>query len=160
VYAKSLIVFALCTIFVLAFALVLDYEAGNVGGQGTAIPTSQATCASTGAACDTIAITSTSLQVVNYTDELGTVTYGNLSVGFTPAGPSPVANIALFFGNATSATKVFAAQGPFQPGVSRMLTLTLPSSVTVYPGRAYLVSIEGTYGANLAVSATASVTAQ
>lgn len=159
-YAKSLIVFALCTIFVLAFALVLDYEAGNVGNQGTTIPTSQASCAQTATSCDTILITSTSLQVVNYTDELGTVTYGNLSVAFTPDGPSPVTNIALYFGNATSTTKVFVAQGTFQPGTSRTFTLTLPSSVTVYSGKTYLVSIEGTYGANLGVSATTSVTAQ
>ena len=159
-YAKSLIVVALCTVFVLAFALVLNYESAGIGEGSTTIPTSQTACPVSNASCETLTITSATLHTVNYTDELGTVTYSNLSVEFAPSGPSPLDRVDLYFGNASSATKVYSTQGSFEPGVGRALTVTLPSSVFVFPGKTYLVTIEGYSQSNLTASDSIQVTAQ
>ena len=159
-YAKSLIVVALCTAFVLAFVLVLNYEAAGVGNQATTLLTSETTCADTAAACEHLTIASATLNVVNYTDELGTVTYSNLSVRFTPSGPSAVESVDFYLGNASSTTKVYSLQGPLEPGVSRALAVTLPSSVVVVPGKTYVVTIEGYNQESLTASATVEVTAE
>jgi hypothetical protein len=160
VYAKSLIVVALCTAFVLAFALVLNYEAAGVGEQTTTLATSQSTCPASDASCERLTITSATLRTVNYTDELGTVTYSNLSVSITPSGPSPIESVDLYFGNATSTTKVYSVKGPFEAGVGGVLTVTLPSSVFAFTGKTYLVIVEGYYQDNLMVSASTQITAQ
>ena len=159
-YARSLIVVALCTAFVIAFALVLNYEAAGIGKQATTLATSPTTCPASEGSCDHLTFGSAILHTVNYTDELGTVTYCNLSLSFMPSGPSAVESVDLYFGNASSTTKVYSVQGPFEPGVSRVLTVTLPSSVIVIPGKTYLATVEGYAGSTLVASASIQLTAQ
>ena len=155
-YAKSLIVVALCTIFVLAFALVLNYEAANVGTQESTVVTSQTSCAASSASCDTLAITSASLHTVNYTDELGTVNYANLTIGLEPSGPYAVTSVDLFVGNVSAGS----LRGPFNPGSDQVRTLTLPSTVSVSAGKTYTLSVEGFYGSGSTAWESTRVTAQ
>ena len=150
-----MVVVALCTIFVLGFALVLGYETAGIGKQ-TTIVASQATCSESEAGCETLSITSASLRTVNYTDELGTVNYSNLSLGLTPSGGATVTSVNLFIGN-QSAGQV---QGPFRPGVNRVVNVTLPSTISVSKGKTYLLSVEGFYGGSLTVWASTRVTAK
>jgi hypothetical protein len=131
VYARSLIVVALCTIFVLAFVLVLNYEAAGIGTQGTVVPTTQTTCTSSEPSCELLSITSASLRTVNYTDELGVVSYASLSLGLNASGESPITNVNLFVGN-TSAGQF---QGPFKPGVNGVVNITLPATISVSRAR-------------------------
>jgi len=156
VYARSLIVVALCTIFVLAFALVLNYEAAGVGTQGTVVPTTKTTCPTPGPSCEMMSITSASLHTVNYTDELGVVNYATLTLGLNASGESPITAVNLFVGN-TSAGQV---QGPFRPGINRSVNVTLPSTISISPGKTYVVSVEGEYGGSQPVWTFTKVTAQ
>jgi hypothetical protein len=156
VYARSLLVVVLCTIFVLGFTLVLAYEAAGIGEQATIVPTSQTTCSAPESSCEALVITSASLRTVNYTDELGVVNYASLTLGLNPSGKLAIATVSFYIGN-TSAGQV---QGPFQPGVNRVVNLTLPATVSITPGRTYLVSVEGSYGTSLSVWTSTKVTAQ
>jgi len=155
VYLKSLIVFVLCTIFVLSFVVVLNYATAGVGKGGTTVVTSQTSC-SAGPSCESLSITSASLHAVNYTDELGVVNYATLVLGLNASGISPITSVDLFIGN-LSAGKI---QGPFEPGVNRAVNLTLPATVSITSGKTYQVNVEGFYGNGLAVWKSERVTAR
>ena len=154
-HARSLIVVALCTIFVLAFFFVLSYETAGIGSQTSTVPTTATTCPQSGAPCDTLTVTSAVLQTVNYTDELGTVDYATLSFELKPLGMSSVSSVSLFIGNTSAGT----IQGPFDPGVSRFENFTLPSTIFVSSGETYTLSIEGSYGNGSTAWVSARVTA-
>jgi hypothetical protein len=147
VYLKSLIVFVLCTVFVLSFVVVLNYATAGVGKGGETMATSHASCSAAGSPCESFSITSAGLHTVNYTDELGVVNYATLVLGLNASGSSPITSVDLFIGN-LSAGRI---QGPFEPGVNRVVNLTLPATVSVSSGKTYLVNVEGFYGNGLAV---------
>ena len=156
VYAKSLVVFALSTIFVLGFVLVLNYEAAGVMHDEQNTISSQSSCTVKDTSCVTFSITYASLRNVNYASSLGPANYTTLMVGVNASGSTPLTRINLFVGN-TSAGSV---DGPFEPGVNRLLNLTLPATVTVSPGKTYLLSVEGFYGSGMDVWETEEVAAQ
>ncbi len=141
-YYKSLVVFALCTIFVVGFFAAISYDTSGVGEQPQTPITTYIACQAPASACDTLSITSASLRTVNYTDELGIVSYATLTIGVMPSGASPITGVSVFIGNRSAGY----VQGPFEPGVGRTLNLTIPSTVSVSPGVTYLVSVEGFYG--------------
>jgi hypothetical protein len=144
VYLKGLLVVALCTVFVVAFAVVLDIEAAQVGNQSTiASFSTRSSCTSSSPSCVSFSISSASLRVVNYTDELGPVGYADLVVWVDASGGSPMSSVNLFIGNQSAG----AAGGPFEPGVNKVINITLPTTIDVSPGKTYLLSIEGFYGA-------------
>lgn len=155
-YLRSLVVFVLCTAFVLSFVVVLNYATAGVGKQGAPLITTQTSCNPTETSCLTFSITSASLHTVNYTDELGIVNYATLVLGLNASGGSPVASIKLFIGNMSAGV----VQGPFQPGVNRVVNLTLPATVTISPGKTYLLSVEGFYASGLDVWKYEAVTAR
>ncbi len=154
-YPKSLIVFALCTVFVLSFVVALNYATSGVGREGQGVTASQTSCSVTSPSCQSISITSASLHTVNYTDELGVVNYANLVLGVNVSGSSPLAGLDLFVGNMSAGS----VQGPFNPGAVRLLNLTLPSTISVSPGKTYVVSVEGFYGGSSAVWVSVTITA-
>jgi hypothetical protein len=156
VYLKSLIVFILCTIFVLSFVVVLNYATSGVGKGGETVVSMQTSCSAVASSCESFFITSASLRTVNYTDELGVVNYASLVLGVNASGSSPITSINFFIGN-LSAGKI---QGPFQPGFNRVVNLTLPATASVSSGKTYLVSVEGFYGNGLVVWKSERVTAQ
>ncbi len=157
-YLKSLIVFVLCTAFVAGFAIVLNYEAAGIGVGGQTVTTLQtSSCSISDSSCMRISITSAYLHAVNYTDELGIVNYATLKLGLNASGPSSLAGVKLFVGNLSAGV----VQGPFEPGVNRVVNLTLPATVTISPGKTYLVSVEGLYNnGSESVWASTEVTAQ
>ncbi len=155
-YARSLAVVVLCTIFVLAFVLVLNYDTAGIGAPGTKVPTTQTTCPASEPSCERLTITSASIHVVNYTDELGIVTYATLSLGLNASGEAPISRVNLFVGN-SSAGQI---QGPFNPGVNRIVNTTLPATISVSPGKTYVVVVEGEYGNSPPVWTSTRVTAQ
>ena len=155
-YAKSLVVVALCTIFVLAFFIVLSLETAGIGNQTETIPTTATTCSQTANSCDTLTITSATLQAVNYTDELGTVNYATLAFGLKPLGGSPISSMELFIGNSSAGS----IQGPFEPGTNKLENITLPSTIAVSSGETYVFSIEGTYGNGSTAWVSTRVTAE
>jgi hypothetical protein len=144
VYLRSLIVVALCTAFVVGFVVVLNYATAGVGKQGqTALVTTQTTsCAAQSSSCVSFSITSARLVSVSYTDELGPVNYATLTMGLNASGGMPITSVKVFVGNLSAG----GAQGPFNPGVNRVLNLTLPATIMVSPGKMYTVSVEGFYG--------------
>ncbi len=146
-YLKSLVVFALCTAFVLGFVVVLNYATSGVGKEGQGVTTSQPSCSVSSASCESFSITPASLRTVNYTDELGVVNYANLILGVNASGGSSLTSLDLFIGNMSAGS----VQGPFDPGVVRMVSLILPATVSISPGKTYLLSVEGFYNGNSAV---------
>jgi hypothetical protein len=140
VYLRSLLVVALCTAFVVSFVVVLSYAFAGVGSQTTL--QTQSPCSSSQGSCPSFSITSASLLTVNYTDELGVVDHAYLVLGLNASGTSPITSVSLFIGSAPAGS----VQGPFNPGVSRVLNITLPATVSVSHGKTYLVNVEGFYG--------------
>lgn len=156
-YFKSLVVFVLCTVFVLAFVVVLNYEAGVIGNSANSVPANQGpSCQTAGAGCERLQITSASLYEENYSSSLlGPGGYARLNLGFEVTGPSAVAGLRFFVDNASAGT----LQGPFAGGSVRMINVTLPATVSVTPGMTYLLSVEGFYGNGSTVWTNAEVTA-
>ncbi len=153
-YLRSLLVFALCTAFVVSFVVVLDYATSGVGSQ-TSLST-QGNCLPSQAPCPNFAITSATLRTVNYTDELGIVNYSYLVLGLNASGSAPLTSMSLYIGSASAGT----VQGPFEPGVNRVVNITLPATVTVSRGMTYQVNVEGFYGNGLEVWQSVTVKAE
>ncbi len=155
-YLKSLVVFVLCTVFVLSFVVVLNYATSGVGKEGQGVTTSQPSCSISSPSCESFSITSASLHTVNYTDELGVVNYANLILGVNASGGSSLTSLDLFVGNMSAGS----VQGPFDPGVVRMVNLTLPATISISPGKTYTLSVEGFYNDNSAVWESVRITAE
>ncbi|MDA4125603.1 MAG: hypothetical protein OK452_00155 [Thaumarchaeota archaeon] len=143
-YLRSLLVVALCTAFVVGFVVVLNYATAGVGKQGqTPLVTTQTTsCATQSSSCVSFSITSARLVSVNYTDVLGPVNYATLSLGLNASGGMPITSVKVFVGNQSAG----GAQGPFKPGINRVLNLTFPATIIVSPGKMYTISVEGYFG--------------
>ncbi len=156
VYLKSVVVFVLCTAFVLSFVAVLNYDTAGIGKQAPPVSTSYTQCSKSDPSCVTFSITSARLHTVNYTDVLGVVNYATLSLGLNVSGGSPITSIRLFVSNALAG----AVQGPFNPGVNRIVNLTLPATITVSPGKSYFLSVEGFYGSGSVAWESEEVTAK
>jgi hypothetical protein len=142
VYVKSLVVFVLCTALVLGVAVVLNYEATSIGTQIQSLPTTKATCTPNDASCPAFSIVSASLRTQNTTDQLGVANPAYLSLEINVSGVTPLASVHLFVGN----TSAGVVQGPFGPGLNRIVNLTLPATVLVTPGKSYLLSVQGFNG--------------
>jgi hypothetical protein len=143
VYYKSLIVVALCTVFVIGFYVVLQYEAAEVGTRQTSTTdiVRTSTCPALGS-CVSFSITSPSLRTLNYSSELGPGSYSVLAFGIRPSGQGPIQKVSIFLND----TSVGTFQGPFDSGVTREVNFTLPATVSVSYGKYYIVAIEGFYG--------------
>jgi hypothetical protein len=143
-YAKSLVVVALCTLFVVGYAATLVYVTGKAGNQSSrsTLGTQTSTCNTSDPGCVTFSITSSKLVSQNYTDELGPGNHQYLILGLEASGGGPVLTAALFL----NGTSVGTVQGPFSPGVSRLINQTLPATVNIVLGKHYVVTVEGYYG--------------
>lgn len=137
-YAKSIVVFVLCTALVVGVAVVLNYEATSVGNQVKSLPTLQATCSQSDTACPHFSIVSATLRTQNTTDQLGIANPAYLSLEFNVSGAA-LASVHLYVGNVSAGV----VQGPFVSGMNRIVNLTLSAAVVVSPGRSYLVSVQG-----------------
>ena len=138
-YAKSLLVFVLCTALVIGVAVVLNYEAASVGSQIQSLPSLQATCSQSDTACPHFSIVSASLRTQNTTDQLGIANPAYLSLEFNVSGATSLTSVRLYVGNISAGV----VQGPFGPGMNRIVNLTLPATVVVTPGKQYLLSVQG-----------------
>jgi hypothetical protein len=136
-------VVALCTLFVIGFVVVLNYATAGVGKQGQTqlVTTQNSSCAAQSSSCASFSITSARLVSVNFTDELGPVNYGTLTLGLNASGGVSITNVKVFVDNLPAG----GAQGPFSRGVNKMLNLTLPATISVSPGKTYTISVEGFY---------------
>ncbi len=155
-YLKSLVVFVLCTMFVLGFVVVLGFVTSGVGNTGQGTTTSSTTCPSQAASAAGFTITSPKLRTVNYTDELGIVNYATLSFEVSASSGSPLTSLLVCIGN----SRAGSVSGPFNPGANRVVNLTLPATVQISPGKPYDLSVEGFYGSGSAGWETMKVTAQ
>jgi hypothetical protein len=139
VYTKSLVVFGLCTALVIGVLVVLNYEATSVGNEINSLPTLQATCSQSDPSCPQFSIVSASLRTQNITDQLGIANPAYLSLEFNVSGAAALTSVHLYVGNVSAGT----VQGPFGPGMNRIVNLTLPAVVVVSPGKPYLLSVQG-----------------
>jgi len=138
VYLRSILVVILCSIFVVGFVLAIAYATSTVGTP-TSLATTQETSCTVSSACPSLSITSARLATVNYTDELGPVDYAILTLKLTMSGTGQIGSVTLFVGNLSAGS----VQGPFEPGTTKAINMTLPSTITVTAGRTYLVNVEG-----------------
>jgi hypothetical protein len=156
VYLRNLIVVALCTAFVIGFALVLNYEqAVVIRSLNAGVQTSRTTCVA-GSVCDTLSISSATLREKNYTSDLGPGSYATLFMKLTVTGPSSLSGLKLFVDNTSAGT----VRGPIGPGANIVVNVTLPATIAVAHGKAYTLAVEGLYGTDLTAWQTAKVIAQ
>lgn len=132
-----MIVVALCTIFVLAFVLVLNYEAASVNSQLQALPTSPSSCSGSDNLCPNFTIVSAILTTTNTTDQLGIANPIYLSLDLNVSANPPFSRVSLFVGNISAGS----VQGPFQRGLNKIVNQTLPTTVQASPGKTYMVSV-------------------
>ncbi len=142
VYLKSLIVFLLCTAFVVAFAVVLNNDASTVSSQLQALPPSATNCPISDASCPRFVIVSASLHTMNTTDQLGIANPVYLTMRFNVSGSVSLSKIQFFVGNVSAGT----LQGPFGLGLNEISNLTLSAAVSASPGKTYRVSAIGFNG--------------
>lgn len=136
-HAKGLVVVALCTAFVLAFALVLNYEASSLNNQLQALPTPPSSCSGSDSSCPGFGLVSVALTTTNTTDQLGITNPAYLSIDFNVIANPPLSRVSLFVGNASAGT----VQGPFLLGLNKIVNQTLSAAVQASPGKTYLVSV-------------------
>jgi hypothetical protein len=129
---------------VVGFVVALNYATAGVGKQGqiALVTTRTTSCASQSSSCGSFSITSARLVSVSYTDELGPGNYATLTLGLNASGGTPITSVKIFVGNLSAG----GFQGPFQPGINRVLNLTLPATISVSPGKTYTISVEGYFG--------------
>ena len=89
-------------------------------------------------AAETFQMTSAMPQTVNQADELGVMTCVTLGLGVDPFGTSPMA------GNNVCVDTT--RQGPFEPGVNRVVNPTLPGTASIFPGKGYALGLQGFHG--------------
>jgi hypothetical protein len=138
-YAKSLVVFVLCTALVIGFVVVLNNEAGIVGNQIQALPTSASSCASGDSSCPHFSIVSASLRTQNTSDQLGIANPSYLTLELNISGAAPLASLRLFIGNSSAGDP----RGPIGPGLVKIVNFTLLATISVSPGKTYQLSVEG-----------------
>jgi len=139
-YLKSLLVFVLCTLFVLGFVVVLNYVTAGVGSTPQGTSTSPGACPIPALSVPPpFEITSPALHTVNYTDELGIVSYATLTFGVNASSGSPLSSLLVCLGSDRAGT----VEGPFSPSVNRVVNLTLAATISVSPGKTYVVDVEG-----------------
>ncbi len=154
---KNVAIVGLCSAFVLGFALVTFYATSGVALQNpdsTTGTSSASPCYVLGGPRGNISITSASLTVVSYTDELGLVGYSNLSISFKPVSDQ-LSKVTVCIG----AVGVVSETGPFLAGQTVRLNLALPETVVIQPGSSYLVQVEGANGNGSASLGSLEVTA-
>ena len=144
-YLKSLVVFAICTLFVIGFAVVLNYETGLVGSQVQALPSSPTNCSPSDSQCPSFTIVSASLTSKNTSDQLGIASPAYASLSIMVAGGPTLSRVDLFVGN-VSAASIRGTYGRGQDQVCE--NYTLYATVLVTPGKTYLLSVEGFSGAS------------
>jgi hypothetical protein len=155
-YLRSLIVVALCTAFVIGFALVLNFEQGAVlRSLNAGVQTSHSTCVA-GSGCDILFISSATLREKNYTSDLGPGSYATLFMKLNVTGASSLNGLKLFVDNTSAGT----VRGPIGPGADIVVNVTLPSTIAVAHGNTYTLAVEGLYGADSTAWQTAKVIAQ
>jgi hypothetical protein len=155
VYFRSILVVALCTAFVLSFAIVLSYEAAQVGQSGQVTLSTQDSCSPSEASCPSFTITSLKLSTANISSGLGPANRTDIALGLDVSGETTITKMNLFVGNSSGGT----VHGPFAPGLNQVLNITLPSTVQVSPGTSYLVYVEGFSGSGSTYWASVRVTA-
>ncbi len=143
-YLKSLIVFLLCTAFVVAFAVVLNNDASTVNSQLQALPSSETNCSVSDASCPKFVIVSASLRTMNTTDQLGIANPVYLTMRFNVTGSASLTKVQFFVGNVSAGT----VQGPFGLGPNEVSNLTLSAAVSASPGKTYRVSAVAFSGSN------------
>lgn len=147
VQRRSVVVFVLCTAFVLAFYAVLSYEAGGVELASLQSPGPAQPCTA-GAACGSFSLASATLTTANFTDELGPAGYSNLTLTLTVAANGSIQSFDVYIGG----TKLGTLTGPYGPGTDRAFTFTLPSTDPISRGSAYVVSVKGLVGTSAATT--------
>ncbi len=142
VQRRNLVVFVLCTAFVLGFYAVLNYEASGVRlsslqSSGPAQPCNG------GAVCESFTLVSATLVTANFTDELGPAGYSNLTMVLSVANNATLRSFDVYIGG----TMIGTLTGPYGPGTHSPFTFTLPSTDAIAQGSTYVVSVEGFVGA-------------
>jgi hypothetical protein len=155
-YAKSLIVFVLCTALVIGFVVVLNIEAGIVGNQIQALPTATSNCSPSDPSCPRFSIVAASLRAQNTSDQLGIANPAYLSLELNVTGGATLASVRLFIGNASAGDP----HGPLGPGLAKIINFTLLATVSVSPGKTYRLSVEGLNSAGAYVLESEMVTAE
>ena len=138
-YLRSILVVVLCSVFVVGFVLAIVYATSTVGSSGTSPANSQQTSCTVSSECPSLSITAAKLATVNYTDELGPVDYAVLTLKLTTSGVGQIGSVTLFVGNLSAGS----VEGPFAPGTTKTINMTLPSTIIVTAGKSYLVNVEG-----------------
>lgn len=156
-YVRSLVVVALCAAFIAGVAIALNYETAGIGRQSVNVTTTTSPpCTTSQGTCEGLAINSAILHEINYTDELGPVSYATLEIGLNASGKFTITKLNLFIDNSSAGS----VQGPFQPGVNKIVNVTLPATLSVTPGKTYTLAVEGFYGGGSTVWQTTKVTAR
>jgi hypothetical protein len=156
VYFRSILVVVLCTAFVLAFAIVLNYEAAQVGKVELVTLSTGTSCSESDMTCPSFTIASARLITANISSELGPANKTELVLGLDVSGKAAITSLRLYIGDSSAG----AIQGPLGPGFTTELNLTLPATVEVTPGTTYLITVEGLSGSGQTFWASVRVAAE
>jgi hypothetical protein len=154
-YLKGVLVVGLCSAFVVAAVAALAFVAAGVGGHGGPAPTTGSACEGSAGPCVAFSISDASLRTANYTDDLGRVTYAELTLRVNDSGAAQIEGLAFYIGN-DSAGEVAVR---ILPGGSSMVQVTVPATLQVVSGKTYLVSVEATGGGSPPAWGSVSLTA-
>ena len=156
---KNVAIVAICTAFVLGFGFVTYYATLGVSlsDPQTFSGTTIGTCTVSQTSCGNITVVSASLTIANYTDELGGVSYSNLTLTIRPDQGVALASVTILLGGNV---KVGSEGGPFASGEDYRISMVLPENVNISAGTSYLLLVEGPANSNQAGLGAVVVTAE
>lgn len=90
-----------------------------------------------GPSCPGFQITSARITSVSLPD----VSSQTVQLGIKATGAGPMSKVVVLLDNVSMGTVV----GPFEAGVNRVVTLGVPTTMTVEKGKSYTIVVEGVY---------------
>lgn len=137
------IAIGLCIAFVLGAYAVWNFASAgfNPNPVTTSIVVTSQSCSTSGA-CGAFRIDSANLSVHDMED----YTSQSLSLQLSDVGAPAMSSVAVYFGASQGDVYLGKVVGPFVPNSSKVVSLDIPTTISVNQGTTYTVLVEGFFG--------------
>jgi hypothetical protein len=132
----------MCILFVAGAYTVWNYAFSQFNPNPASTTLTNTYSCETGGTCGEFQIASASLILQGGEGELGNgIQSQSLSLQIDNLGRVPMSSVQVFINN----TSVGTQDGPFAPGMGKVLYFPVPTTISVEPGGPYEISVEGTF---------------
>ena len=137
-FSSKFLAIAACLVFIGAFSgyYYLAESGFNPNPQRTTLAGAPV-CVPEKQSCPGFTLGNVTLRVLNRTD----IDSQQMSFVLIPGGPGPMSRVSVYIDNIS----LGAVDGPFAPGVPKLVALGVPTTINVTPGASYGIVVQGTF---------------